>query len=80
MITRVLKKLFGSRNDRLLRRYRTTVARINELEPSVAALSDEALRAKTGYHVWLSSAGPEMMSGVRASSMRMESTSSTIAK
>ena len=47
MITRVLKKLFGSRNDRLLRRYRTTVARINELEPSVAALSDEALRAKT---------------------------------
>ncbi|WP_142808664.1 preprotein translocase subunit SecA [Tepidiphilus olei] len=47
MITRVLKKLFGSRNDRLLRRYRAIVARINELEPSVAALSDEALRAKT---------------------------------
>ncbi|WP_142803519.1 preprotein translocase subunit SecA [Tepidiphilus sp. J10] len=47
MITRVLKKLFGSRNDRLLRRYRAIVARINELEPSMAALSDEALRAKT---------------------------------
>ena len=33
-----------------------------------------------GYHSWESSAGPEMISGVRASSTRIESTSSTIAK
>ena len=48
MITRVLTKIFGSRNDRLLKQYARTVARINQLESGVAALSDEALRAKTG--------------------------------
>ncbi|HZN87276.1 MAG TPA: preprotein translocase subunit SecA [Burkholderiales bacterium] len=48
MITRVLTKIFGSRNDRLLRQYARTVVRINQLEAGVAALSDDALRAKTG--------------------------------
>ncbi len=47
MITRVLTKIFGSRNDRLLKLYARTVSRINSLESGVAALSDEALRAKT---------------------------------
>ena len=42
-----LTKLFGSRNDRLLKQYRTTVARISALEPQYEALSDEALRGKT---------------------------------
>ena len=47
MITGLLKKVFGSRNDRLIRQYSRNVARINELEPSISALTDEALAAKT---------------------------------
>ena len=42
-----LTKLFGSRNDRLLKQYRTTVARINALEPAYEALTDTELKAKT---------------------------------
>ena len=47
MIPRLLKSVFGSRNDRLLKQYRQTVSRINSLEPEITALSDEALQAKT---------------------------------
>jgi preprotein translocase subunit SecA len=47
MISGLLKKIFGSRNDRLIKQYSQTVRRINELEPSVTTLSDDALRAKT---------------------------------
>ena len=47
MISGLLKKIFGSRNDRLIKQYSATVRRINALEPSLAGLSDEALRAKT---------------------------------
>ncbi len=47
MISRFLKSVFGSRNDRLLKQYRQTVARINALESGIAALSDEGLQAKT---------------------------------
>jgi preprotein translocase subunit SecA len=47
MATNFLTKIFGSRNDRLLKQYRKTVARINALEPQFEALSDEDLRAKT---------------------------------
>jgi preprotein translocase subunit SecA len=42
-----LTKIFGSRNDRLLKQYRSTVARINAMESALEALSDEALKAKT---------------------------------
>jgi preprotein translocase subunit SecA len=48
MIANVLTKIFGSRNDRLLKQYSRVVARINALEPGVAGLSDAALSAKTG--------------------------------
>ncbi len=41
------KKIFGSKNDRELKRLWPVVRRINELEESIAALSDEELRAKT---------------------------------
>jgi len=41
------KKLFGSRNDRLVKSLMKTVARINALEPELAQLSDQALAAKT---------------------------------
>ena len=42
-----LTKIFGSRNDRLLKTYRKAVDRINAMEAQVAQLSDEQLRAKT---------------------------------
>ena len=47
MAINILTKIFGSRNDRLLKQYRTGVARINALEPQYEQLSDEALKAKT---------------------------------
>ena len=48
MISGFLKKIFGSRNERLLRQYRTTVVRINALEEGMQALSDAQLAEKTG--------------------------------
>ncbi|MDO9405062.1 MAG: preprotein translocase subunit SecA [Polaromonas sp.] len=42
-----LTKLFGSRNDRLLKTYRKTVERINALEPEYEKLDDDQLRVKT---------------------------------
>jgi len=48
MVTKVLSKIFGSRNERLLKRLNKTVAQINGLEGQVAGLSDAELRAKTG--------------------------------
>ncbi len=47
MATNFLTKIFGSRNDRLLKQYRKTVVQINAMEPALEGLSDEALRAKT---------------------------------
>ena len=47
MSLNVLTKLFGSRNDRLLKQYRKTVERINALEAGLEGLSDEELRGKT---------------------------------
>ena len=47
MATNFLTKLFGSRNDRLLKQYRKTVTRINAMEPEYEKLSDEQLQAKT---------------------------------
>src|SRR6266852_1402335 len=41
-------RLFGSRNERLLKHYSGAVAQINALEPQIAALSDAALAGKTG--------------------------------
>src|SRR5690606_4520920 len=43
----LLKKLIGSRNDRLLKQYRKQVAQINALGPAMQVLSDEALAAKS---------------------------------
>ena len=47
MISKVLKKLFGSRNDRLLKTYQKNVRLINQFEPGLEQLSDEALKSKT---------------------------------
>ncbi|MEY5098388.1 MAG: preprotein translocase subunit SecA [Pseudomonadota bacterium] len=47
MAIQFLTKIFGSRNDRLLKTYRKTVERINGLESQFEKLSDEALQGKT---------------------------------
>jgi preprotein translocase subunit SecA len=46
-ITNLVRKTFGSRNERLLKRYRKVVDSINAREPEMMALSDAALRDKT---------------------------------
>ena len=43
----LLKALFGSRNDRILKQYRRQVTQINALESQLAALTDEQLQGKT---------------------------------
>jgi preprotein translocase subunit SecA len=47
MIAGLLKKIFGSRNDRLIRQYSQTVRSISAFEPKIQALTDEELRGKT---------------------------------
>ena len=47
MATNFLTKIFGSRNDRLLKQYRSVVSRINGMEAGLEKLSDDELKAKT---------------------------------
>jgi preprotein translocase subunit SecA len=47
MINKLLTRVFGSRNERLLRQLDRIVAKVNALEPEMRKLSDEALKAKT---------------------------------
>ncbi len=47
MFNSILRAVFGSRNDRIIKRLKKRVAEINALEPSIAALSDAELAAKT---------------------------------
>ncbi len=47
MISRLIKTIFGSRHERLVKGYRKRVQAINALEPSMQALTDQALAAKT---------------------------------
>ena len=47
MFPSILKQVFGSRNDRLLKQYRKVVQQINALEPRFEALDDAALRGMT---------------------------------
>lgn len=46
-VNRVLLKLFGSRNDRVLKEIWPLVTKVNDLEPEMEKLSDQALRNKT---------------------------------
>src|SRR5436309_13097735 len=50
MVNWILKKVFGSKNQRELRRLAPTVRRINEFDEQFKSLSDDALRSKTA--VW----------------------------
>jgi len=47
MLSNLLKKIFGSRNDRMIKQYSQNVRVINEMEPAIAGLSDADLRDKT---------------------------------
>ncbi|MCA3130896.1 MAG: preprotein translocase subunit SecA [Betaproteobacteria bacterium] len=78
MISTVLKKLFGSRNDRLLKRYGHAVRAINAIEPALQKLNDEALRARTDAFKARVAAGeslenilPEAFATVREASHRV---------
>jgi preprotein translocase subunit SecA len=78
MATNFLTKLFGSRNDRLLKTYRKTLERINSLEPQFEKLSDEELKAQTGAFkqriaegASLDSILPEAFAVVREASKRV---------
>ena len=48
MVTNLFKKVFGSRNERVLKRLHKAAAQIGAQEDSIAALSDDQLKAKTG--------------------------------
>jgi len=47
MLGKITKKVFGSRNDRLIKSYQKTVDRINQLESKFQALSDQQLQDMT---------------------------------
>ena len=49
MITQILAKIFGTKNERELTRIQPLVARINELEQGMAQLTDEQLSLKTTF-------------------------------
>ncbi len=46
-VGKVLTKIFGSRNERMIKRFRKMVEQVNAMEPKIAALTDEELRART---------------------------------
>ncbi len=76
-ITTVFKSIFGSRNQRLLKQYGKVVNKINELEASFAALSDQQLQAKTNefktrlqQQVALNDMLPEAFATVRETAKR----------
>ncbi|MGG4607860.1 preprotein translocase subunit SecA [Providencia sp. Me31A] len=78
MLTKILTKVFGSRNDRTLRRLRKEVEKINRLEPDFEKLSDEELKAKTAEfrerlakNESLESIIPEAFATVREASKRV---------
>lgn len=77
MITKILRKIFGTHNERILRGLTKNVAAINALEPQMQALSDEELKAVTGKlrqrlqdGVTLGMILPEAFAAVREASVR----------
>ncbi len=74
----ILTKIFGSRNDRLLKSYRKTIERINALEPQYEKLDESQLRAKTREFIDRVAAGetldailPEVFAVVREGCKRV---------
>ncbi len=78
MLRTIATKIFGSRNDRILRRLNKIVVKINKLEPTFEALSDDELKAKTAEFrarlaqgETLESLIPEAFATVREASKRV---------
>jgi preprotein translocase subunit SecA len=78
MAINFLTKIFGSRNDRLLKKYRHAIVKINALEKEFEQLSDDALRGKTDEFRQRSTQGaslddllPEAFAVVREGSKRV---------
>lgn len=77
MISKLLSKIFGTRNQRQVKRMTKIVAAINQLEPTYKALTDEQLRAKTDEFKQRFQKGetlnqllPEAFAAVREASVR----------
>lgn len=47
IVTGLFKKIFGTKNDRIIKKYTTIIENINALETEISSLSDEELQAKT---------------------------------
>ncbi|MHB8090969.1 MAG: preprotein translocase subunit SecA [Syntrophales bacterium] len=60
MLGLVLKKIFGSKNEREIKRLSLILDEVNRLEPSIKALSDEELKAKTPYFKQKLESGTEL--------------------
>ena len=78
MIGSIAKSIFGSKNERELKRIAPIVDRINQLEPEIKTLSDEQLHAKTAEFRERVSRGesleqvlPEAFAAVREASVRV---------
>ncbi len=76
-VYRVIKKVVGSRNERILKKFQPSVDKINSLESGMRALSDDALKAKTAEFKTRLAAGetlddilPEVFAVVRETSRR----------
>lgn len=77
MFSILIKKIFGSHNERIIKRMRATVAKINAFEPTYEKLSDEQIKAKTSEFrerlakgETLDSLLPEAFAAVREASKR----------
>jgi preprotein translocase subunit SecA len=78
IINKVVAKIVGSRNDRLIKTFFKAVDKINDFEPSLQALSDEELKAKTQFfkqqleqQATLDSLLPEVFAVIRETSIRV---------
>ncbi|HSI34926.1 MAG: preprotein translocase subunit SecA [Phycisphaerae bacterium] len=69
VVTKLLTKIFGSRNDRLLKRYRGIVAQVAEQEPKIRKMTDEQMRARTAELRELVASGKQRMDDVLAESL-----------
>jgi len=78
MLTKIFTSVFGSKNDRTLKKLRKVVVLVNELEKDIEALSDEELKQKAAYFKEQLAAGqtiddilPEAFAVVREASKRV---------
>lgn len=76
--SKFIAKIFGSRNDRLIKQYNKIITQVNDFEATITLLSDEELKAKTPYFKQLLADGsslddilPEAFAVMREASLRV---------